>query len=98
MKRNEVPESIGEELGANASSYRKVAYDLRRWASGDDFLPLRSILLQSIALVVLFAFVGLTLSFSLSDRLALIGEWMIIGAPFAGLALFVRNFSHRRRD
>ena len=102
MDGSEHPEIIAGELGASAGAYRDVAYGLRRWASGDehaaneDFVSLRLVAVQAIALTVFVAFAGMGLATSPADRLGLIGTWLMLLAPIAGFAWFIRNFAVKR--
>ena len=102
MDGNPLPETIREEWEQSKGWYRSTAYDLRRWAADApdadeaDFVPLRHVGAQALALLAFVGFAGLALAVSPSDTMRSVGEWLLFLAPIVGLYLLIKNFSQRR--
>ena len=95
-------ESSTSELRQAFGLYRATGYDLRRWASGDetahddDFVPLRLVFVQALALMAFLAFAGLALAASPAERMQSFAGWLMLLAPIAGIWLLIRNFASRQ--
>ena len=102
MNGEPVSETVREELRKGAAEYRSIGYEFRRWAADApdaneaDFVPLRHVGAQALALLAFVAFAGFALAVSPSDTMQSVGKWLIFLAPFAGVWLLIRNFSQRR--